>query len=150
MSDYETDILEWSSQQAALLRRLATGERLNAPPDWANIIDEVEAVGRSELRAVESLLTQVMLHRLKVQAWPDSRGVPHWRREMESFLRDARADYTPSMRGRVDVARLYARALAHLPDWMDDVPALPVPELCPVTLDQPLTEGVVGQAGAPT
>ena len=45
---------------------------------------------------------------------------------------------------------MYARALAHLPDWMDDVPALPVPELCPVTLDQPLTEGVVGQAGAPT
>ncbi len=153
MSDYDTDILEWSSRQAALLRRLAAGERLNAPPDWANIIDEVEAVGRSELRAVESLLTQAILHRLKVQAWPGSRDVPHWRREAESFLRDARADYTPSMRGKIHLARLYARALAHLPDWMDDVAALPVPQICPDTLDEMLSDTATlsdGQAGAPT
>ena len=47
MSDlYDDDILEWSEQQAALLRRVAAGERLNdASPDWANIIEEVESVG---------------------------------------------------------------------------------------------------------
>ena len=141
MSGYDTDILGWSSQQAALLRRLASGERLNESPDWTNIIDEVEAVGRSEVRAVESLLTQAMLHILKTRAWPDSREVPHWRREVAAFLLDARADYTPSMRGRIDLVRLYARAVAHLPDWMDDVPALPVPELCPFTLEELLGAG---------
>ena len=32
MSDlYQTDILEWSEQQADLLRRVAAGERVNSP-----------------------------------------------------------------------------------------------------------------------
>ena len=153
MSDYDTDILEWSSQQAALLRRLAAGERLNAPPDWANIINEVESVGRSQVDAVESLLTQAMLHMLQVQAWPDSREVPHWNKEVASFLRQARRKYTPSMRQLIDVPELYADALAHLPDWLDDVLALPVPDTCTNTLDELLSDApglLTRQPGAPT
>jgi hypothetical protein len=58
MSDlYDTDILEWSDHQAALLRRVAAGERVNEV-DWPNIIEEVESVGREQLHAVESLLVQ--------------------------------------------------------------------------------------------
>jgi len=53
MSDYETDILQWSEHQAALLRRVAAGDRINNDDlDWPNIIDEVETVGRNELHAV--------------------------------------------------------------------------------------------------
>jgi hypothetical protein len=49
MSDlYETDALAWSENQAALLRHLATGERVNKQIDWANVVDEIESVGRSE------------------------------------------------------------------------------------------------------
>ena len=59
MSEYESDILEWSERQAALLRRAAAGERVN-DLDWPNIIDEVESVGLSELRSVESLLVQAL------------------------------------------------------------------------------------------
>jgi hypothetical protein len=60
MSDlYDADILEWSERQAALLRRVAAGERVNdTAPDWPNIIEEIESVGRSQLSAVRSLLTQ--------------------------------------------------------------------------------------------
>ena len=48
MSDlYEADILAWSENQAALLRRLATGERVNNQIDWANVVEEIESVGRS-------------------------------------------------------------------------------------------------------
>ena len=54
---YDTDVVEWAEHQAALLRRHASGETLNEPLDWANIIDEVETVGRSEVGAVESLWT---------------------------------------------------------------------------------------------
>jgi hypothetical protein len=59
MSDlYEDDFLLWSESQAALLRRLAAGERVNDRDlDWANLSEEIEALGRGELRAVESLLT---------------------------------------------------------------------------------------------
>ena len=51
MSEYDTDILTWSEHQAALLQRLSNGNRVGGNEiDWLNII---EAVGRSELRAVE-------------------------------------------------------------------------------------------------
>jgi hypothetical protein len=54
MSDlYDADILEWSERQADLLRRVAAGEQLHdAAPDWPNIIEEVESVGRDQLHAV--------------------------------------------------------------------------------------------------
>ena len=47
MSEHEADVLLWSEHQAALLRRLARGEAVNEFPDWDNIIDEVESVGRA-------------------------------------------------------------------------------------------------------
>ena len=61
MSDtlYDTDVLSWSEQQAELLRRAARGERVNGL-DWPNLIEEIEAVGRSEVRAVVSLLEQAL------------------------------------------------------------------------------------------
>ena len=55
---YERDALAWSERQADLLRRLAAGERLNEAVDWPNVIEEVQDVGLSELRAVRSLLVQ--------------------------------------------------------------------------------------------
>ncbi len=48
---YQRDALAWAEHQAALLRRLARGERLNEMVDWSNVIEEVEDVGPSELRA---------------------------------------------------------------------------------------------------
>ncbi len=51
---YDRDFLAWSEHQAALLRRLAAGERVDQAVDWSNVIDEVESLGRSELRACES------------------------------------------------------------------------------------------------
>ena len=54
MSEYDADIVVWSEQQAALLRRRAAGEIVNETEmDWSNIAEEIEAVGRSELHAVE-------------------------------------------------------------------------------------------------
>ncbi|MGH9485628.1 MAG: DUF29 family protein, partial [Terriglobales bacterium] len=68
---YDSDILAWSEQQAWLLRDHAAGRRTNDPEiDWPNIVEEIESVGREQLHAVESLLTQAMLHLLKAEAWP--------------------------------------------------------------------------------
>ncbi len=102
MSDYDTDVVTWSEAQAALLRRLAAGERVNAAVvDWPNIIDEIETVGRSEIAAVESLIAQVPSHRLKIAAWPDSPSAGSWRREVRAFRRQLRRRYTPFMRQRM-------------------------------------------------
>jgi hypothetical protein len=59
MSDlYDEDILLWSERQAALLQRVAAGEPVNERPDWPNIVEEVESVGREQLHAVESLCSR--------------------------------------------------------------------------------------------
>jgi hypothetical protein len=44
------------------------------------------------------------------------------------------------MRQRIDVADLYRRALNRLPDSIDGQAPLPVPQSCPVTLDDLLSE----------
>jgi Domain of unknown function DUF29 len=138
-SDYDTDILLWSERQADLLRRHAAGERIKDNwIDWPNIAEEIVDVGRSELRAVASHLVQALLHDLKAEAWPLSREVPHWRAEARGHRDDARAAFTRSMaqREELEVAELYRRALHRMPEMIDGVPPLPVPQVCPVTLDE--------------
>jgi hypothetical protein len=127
MSDYETDILAWSERQGALLRRLAAGERVNdADLDWPNIVEEIESVGHDQLHAVESLLVQALVNMLKAEAWPLSRDAPHWRAEARRFRGDAAARFAPSMRERIDVAKLYRRALLAMPETVDRQEPLPV------------------------
>ena len=133
---YDEDILQWSERQARLLRDLAVGRPGNEAPDWDNVIEEIESVGRSQVDAVESLWTLAFLHDLKAEAWPLSRDVPHWRAEARLFRRQARRKFAPSMRSKIDVASLYADALAGLPETQDGQPPLPVPDACPVTLDE--------------
>jgi hypothetical protein len=138
---YDTDILLWSEHQAGLLRRRAAGELVNdADLDWPNIAEEIESVGSEQRHAVESLLLQALLHRLKIEAWPSSRDVPHWRSELRLFLAQVRRRFVPSMRQRLDIAGLYHDALKALPETMEDQPPLAVPAVCPLTLDELLAE----------
>jgi hypothetical protein len=140
MSDYDTDILTWSERQTSLLRRVAAGEAANDTPDWTHIIEEIEDVGRSELRSCRSLLRQALRHMLKAEAWPLSRDAPTWRADAIDFRRQARDAFVPSMRQKIDVADLYADALAAMPETVDGVPPLSVPDVCPVTLDELLSD----------
>jgi hypothetical protein len=76
MSDlYGDDILLWCEQQADALRRRAADHL-----DWDNLAEEIEDVGRSELRTVETLLVQALRHMPKAKAWPLHRDAPSWRR----------------------------------------------------------------------
>lgn len=137
MSDpYEDDVLLWSERQADLLRRHAAAARSNDAIDWPNVIEEIEDVGRSELRSCRSLLRQALRHMLKAEAWPLSRDAPNWRADAVDFRRQARDAFTLSMRQRIDVAGLYADALAALPETMDGAAPLPVSAACTVTLDE--------------
>jgi hypothetical protein len=137
---YDVDVFEWSQQQATLLRRRAAGELVNeAELDWPNIAEEIESVGRSEVRAIESWLYQALVHDLKSKAWPLSTHVPHWRAEARGFRAQARRNYRPSMRQHLDLPGLYGDALQAIPETMDGQPPLPVPETCPVTLEELLS-----------
>ena len=136
---YETDILEWSENQGNLLRRHAAGERLNEAPDWPNIIEEIEDLGRSEWHAVETLLVQAMTHMLKGRSWPESREVPHWQAEARAFRRQARRKFTPSMRAKIDLTGLYDDAIAGVPTSIDGQTPTPLPNACPWKLDELLS-----------
>jgi hypothetical protein len=140
MSDYDTDILTWSERQAELLRRLAVGERVNDQIDWKNIIEEVESVGSEQLHSVQSLLRQALIHMLKAKAWPLLRA-PTWRADSVRFRADAADRFAPSMRQRIDLDRVYRQALRALPETMDGQAPLAMPEVCPVTLDELLSDG---------
>jgi hypothetical protein len=142
MSDvYDTDILTWSEHQAALLRRRAAGELVNeAELDWPNIAEEIEAVGQSQVDAIESWLYQALLHMLKASAWPLSNAVPHWQAEARGFRAQARRKYRASMRQKLDVPGLYADALYAMPETIDGLAPLPIPDGWLPTLDELLTE----------
>jgi Domain of unknown function DUF29 len=141
MSEYDTDILVWSEHQSELLRRRAAGELVNeAELDWPNIAEEIEDVGRSELRSCRSLLRQALRHMLKAEAWPLSRDAPTWRADAIDFRRQARDAFTPSMRQKIDVAALYREALQALPATSDGLAPAPVAQTCTVTLDELLAE----------
>jgi hypothetical protein len=134
---YEDDFLLWSESQATLLRRLAAGERVNDRDlDWANLGEEIEAVGRGELRAFESLLTQAIVQQLKQECWPDSGEVPHWHSEEIRFRQEAADAFSASMGQRVDLGGINRRAVQRLPSTIDGVAPPPLPDLLGVTLDE--------------
>ena len=129
---YERDILAWSEQQANLLTRLAAGERLNQEVDWPNVIEEVESVGRSELKACGNLLMQALVHLMKLRLEPDSPAAAHWKGEVVNFLRQARRSFSPSMRQRLDLSDAYADALEIVGTEAGNVH---LPASCPYALD---------------
>jgi hypothetical protein len=145
MSDslYERDALAWAERQAELLRRLAAGERMNEAVDWPNVIEEVRDVGLSELRACQSLLRQAMVHLIDLHAWPDSQAVTHWYDEAGVFLDDAADRFAPSMRQRIDLGELYAKARRRAQAARETSGSpRPLPEACPFTLDELLAGDV--------
>jgi hypothetical protein len=78
---------------------------------------------------------------LKAEAWPMSIDAPSWRADAIDFRRQARRRFVPSMRQKIDLAALYADALAAMPEMVDGQPPLLVPDVCPVTLNELLGEG---------
>ena len=95
---YDTDAVTWAKQQAALLRRLAAGERVNDQVDWENVVEEIEDVGGRERDKVTEALVQALRHKLCLIGWPHSTPVHHWEAEVRIHLATARRQFRNSMR----------------------------------------------------
>lgn len=106
---YEEDGYGWAMHQAALIRARQT-EAL----DWDNVAEEIESMGRSEQRAVESALRLVLLHRLKWEYQP-GRRTRSWNNSFRVHLRrfDKLMAVNPSLKASLseilDEAYWYAR-----------------------------------------
>jgi Domain of unknown function DUF29 len=89
MSEYDTDILQWSEHQAELLRRRAAGDLTNeAALDWANIAEEIEDVGTSERNRLARRIGTVIEHLIKLSASPATDPRNGWRDTIRTARRD--------------------------------------------------------------
>jgi hypothetical protein len=140
---YDTDFLAWTEEQARLLRE-ASRERINTPIDWENVAEEIESMGRSELRAVESALVRVIEHLLKLEYSPAGEPRGDWKvsvlEHRDRIARDLLA--SPSLRGRIDPANIYrtGRKIAALGLERDSIRLNDLPADCPFSLEQLLDE----------
>jgi hypothetical protein len=66
---YDTDYLQWLETTVEKLR----GQDF-ASVDWPHLVEEIEDMGRSERRRLESNLIVVLLHLLKWQYQPEQRS----------------------------------------------------------------------------
>ncbi|WP_448207885.1 DUF29 domain-containing protein [Azospirillum sp. sgz302134] len=141
---YDEDFYAWTQEQARLLRDAAR-ERLNTPIDYDNLAEEVESMGRSETRAVESALSRILEHLLKLEFSPSADPRNVWKASVvehrSRVLRDLKA--SPSLRGKIDLPDVYetARELAVLGLARDGIAEADLPADCPYALDRILDKG---------
>ncbi|MBK5932061.1 DUF29 domain-containing protein [Halochromatium salexigens] len=98
---YDTDFYAWANRQAALLR---SGQLEQA--DITLIAEEIESMGKSELRELENRLTVLFLHLLKWRFQP-SRRSRSWELTIKEQRRRLRRHlaHNPSLQHRLEQAR---------------------------------------------
>ncbi len=138
-STYNDDIYAWSQEQAAALRRLAETRRdLPNELDLEHVAEEIEDVGKAELRTVESFLELLLRHLLKMASAPEARPVRHWRDEVVLQHDALLADFRSSMRQLIELDRVWKAAKARADAALDEHGDALLPELpqaCPFSLD---------------
>jgi hypothetical protein len=97
---YETDYSRWLFENARLLREGRFSEA-----DIANVVEELEDMGRSEYRAVASHMGVLLLHLLKWEHQPQYRS-SSWRGSVFNARRAIakRLQDSPSLRSRLGAA----------------------------------------------
>ena len=140
---YSTDFSTWISQTAQLLR-----ERRWHDIDVANLIDEVEDLGKSERRAIGSQLTRLLLHLLKWQYQPQRRSdswldsITDARTQIDLAIQDS-----PSLKGypaeQLEESYRRARRQAAIQTKLE---IAAFPETCQYSLDLVLTEDWLPEA----
>jgi hypothetical protein len=98
---YETDYNQWVNETVQQLR-----ERKFDGVDWDNLIEEIEDMGKSQKRALESFLTRLVEHLLKLSYWESEkeRNSNHWKSEIVNFRYQIhkRLKESPSLRPELE------------------------------------------------
>ena len=132
---YDEDFYAWTQQQSALLRRLPpAGNEL----DLEHIAEEIEDLGRSDLRTAQSLCEHIIEHLLKLEFSGLEDPADHWRDEIVEWRLQLEKVLTRSIEAKLDLPSRYRAALRLLRRLQRDVPSLPsrIPAECPYTLEQ--------------
>ncbi len=135
---YERDFLRWIETTVEQLR-----DRDYSNVDWENLIEEIETMGRSERRSLESNLVVVLMHLLKWQYQPEWRSgswkgsIAEHRRRIRKQMKDS-----PSLKPYLEevLAECYADAIAQA-SAETGLPAEVFPPSCPYTSAEVLDAG---------
>jgi hypothetical protein len=135
VSLYDEDFYAWTQQQAALLR--AVKPRPNRL-DVELIAEEIEDLGKSELRSAQSLCEHIIEHLLKLEYSGLSRPARHWRDEVVEWRLQLEKTLTRSIEAKLDLPDRYRAALRLLRRLERTVPGLlaRVPAACPYSFDR--------------
>ena len=113
---YDADFVAWTEQQAAALRRLPAGSN---SLDIDHLAEEVEDLGKRDVRDVESLIRQILLHALKIVLDPQADAARHWRSEILGFQDQAHRAFSPSMQQKIDLDRVWNKAVEQVGALLD-------------------------------
>ena len=82
---YELDFGEWIEQQVIALKNQDV-----AALDWCNLQEEIESLGASDKRAINSLTRQLLAHLLLYAYWSVNRDfyLSGWKIEINNFRND--------------------------------------------------------------
>lgn len=104
---YDGDFFIWTQQQAAALR--LTRDVIGGSVDVEHVAEEIEDLGKRDLREVGSFLVRLVEHLLKLDALPSSPDRGHWLSEAGHSQDSAVDAFTPGMRQLLDAGRIWER-----------------------------------------
>jgi hypothetical protein len=128
---YDSDFYAWTQQQARLLK----AGRLS-DVDMAHVIEEIEDLGKSDLRTCASFIALIIEHFLKLEYFDRPEDFRHHRHEIGSFRVDLDAVLTNTLRRELqdDVQTSYRRAVRRLK--LHDYTVAGLPKNCPYSWEQ--------------
>jgi hypothetical protein len=140
MQAYDVDFFAWTQAQAAALRAARPNNL-----DWANIAEELEAIGRSEWSELERRVRQILMHLLKwrYQSWMRTRS---WRNTLRVQRHDLKKHLqrNPSLRPQVQriITQEYSAAVweAYNETGLADGT---LPDTCPFGPDEVLDQDLL-------
>jgi Domain of unknown function DUF29 len=127
---YDEDFYAWTQQQAGLLRRMP---RVGTELDLDNIAEEIEDLGRSDLRTAQSLVEHIIEHLLKLEFAGLDEPCEHWRDEIVEWRLQLEKTLTRSIEAKLDLPARYKAALRLVRrartrcSWLDQQAAASLP-----------------------
>ncbi len=130
MLTYDEDFYQWTIKQSQALR-----DRNLELLDWDNLTEEIEALGKEQLHAVESYLKQLIAHRFKLEYVNDEYCRRGWQKEINTFRDGIEDRLTNSLKHKINLEKVYQRAKR---DLLIDYPELKnkLPQKSPYSLDE--------------
>jgi len=141
-SIYETDTYAWAMSQAAALRRAAVLRLNDVGLDYENLAEEVEDLGKSQVRAMRSALKVIAGHLATLEHSPSAEPRSGWRESVIEHRQrlDEALEESPSLTARLPelAAKAWTGAREKAANGLarDGIPATVLPDARPYPLDR--------------